>query len=267
MSSNSTKVIVLVAGQGTRLRPLTDNKPKALVKFIDKAIIDYQISAYHKNNLKDIYLVTGYKHEMFNHLEIAKVYNENYLTTNMVASLYKARHLFDGENNILISYGDIIFESDVVTKMISDVSNNISIIYDLNWLKLWSQRMENPLADVESFSLDENNDLIELGNEVNDIKKIEGQYIGMIHVRKDFAPHFFELYENALKSGLQINGINIPNLFMTSYLQHLIDNGVKVRGIPIHGGWLEIDSVEDLQSYEELQKNQELKSLIDIENI
>ena len=267
MSLNSTKIVILAAGQGTRLRPLTDEIPKALVKFNHKAIIDYQMSAYHKNKLKDIYVVTGYKHEKFDDLELTKVVNDEYSCTNMVASLHKARHLFDGQHNILISYGDIIFESEVVAKLMSNCNKSISIIYDLNWFRLWSHRMENPMSDVESFRLDDNNDIIELGGKPNNIESIEGQYIGMIYVNREFAPFFFDLYENALKSNKKIKDTGVRDIYMTDYLQELIDRGVKVRGISINGGWLEIDSVKDLNSYLALLRNNELLSIIDLEKV
>ncbi len=46
------------------------------------------------------------------------------------------------------------------------------------------------------------------------------------------------------------DGKNFENMYMTSLIQNLIDSGWHVQAALIHGGWLEVDSVEDLQSYE-----------------
>jgi len=60
------KAIILAAGVGSRLRPLTNRIPKALIKIQGKTILDYQISNYLNAGLKedDIYVVVGYKKEL-----------------------------------------------------------------------------------------------------------------------------------------------------------------------------------------------------------
>ena len=55
------KMIIVAAGQGTRLRPLTNNKPKCMVEYNNKPIIDYILDAASECNIKDIAIVNGYK--------------------------------------------------------------------------------------------------------------------------------------------------------------------------------------------------------------
>ena len=55
------KLIILAAGQGTRLRPLTNDKPKCMVEYKNKAIIDYILDVANKCNIKEIAVVDGYK--------------------------------------------------------------------------------------------------------------------------------------------------------------------------------------------------------------
>ena len=57
------KIIILAAGEGKRLRPLTDDKPKCLVKFNDKPIIDYIIDSVDKSSIDDIVIVDDYMGE------------------------------------------------------------------------------------------------------------------------------------------------------------------------------------------------------------
>ena len=52
------KVIILAAGQGTRLRPLTDNKPKCMVELLGKPLIQHQIESFRRNGIKDIHIAT-----------------------------------------------------------------------------------------------------------------------------------------------------------------------------------------------------------------
>ena len=83
----------------------------------------------------------------------------------MVYSLYNAKSLFNGSNDIIISYGDIIYEKKVLKKLIMDKSK-ISVVIDLNWKKLWSLRMNNPAKDVESLKLNSKGFITEIGQKV-----------------------------------------------------------------------------------------------------
>ena len=73
------KIIILAAGEGKRLRPLTDDKPKCLVKFNDKPIIDYIIDSVDKSSIDDIVIVDGYRRESLKH--ILKIENLTFVLT------------------------------------------------------------------------------------------------------------------------------------------------------------------------------------------
>ena len=53
--------IILAAGKGSRLYPLTKNKPKCLVEYKNKTILSHQINTFNKVKIKKIYLFSGYK--------------------------------------------------------------------------------------------------------------------------------------------------------------------------------------------------------------
>ena len=247
-----TKAIILAAGQGTRLRPLTDFIPKAMVPVKGRPIIEYQMDCFQNNGISEVHVVAGYKEDKLQVKRIQKWVNPDYDRTNMVASLYVLKDLFDGSSDIVISYGDIIFDDPIFAKILKEHGNQISIIYDLNWLKLWSYRMEDPLSDAESFKLDSAGNVKELGKKANKEADVEGQYIGLIHVNSNFAPQFFVLYESLAGSNQLFDGKDFDNMYMTSYLQMQIDQGTTLSGIAIEGGWVEVDSVEDKEIYEKM---------------
>ena len=247
-----TKAIILAAGQGTRLRPLTDFIPKTMVSVKGRPIIEYQMDCFRNNDISEVHVVAGYKEDKLVVEGIKKKLNPAYDRTNMVASLYVLKDLFDGSSDIVISYGDIIFDDSVLAKLLKEHGDQISMIYDLNWLKLWSHRMEDPLSDVESFKLDAKGNVKELGKKANNEADVEGQYIGLIHVSADFAAKFLALYESLSGSDQLFDGKDFDNMYMTSYLQMQIDKGTILSGIPIEGGWVEVDSVEDKEIYEKM---------------
>ena len=247
-----TKAIILAAGQGTRLKPFTDFIPKTMVPLKGRPIIEYQMDCFKNNGISEVHVVAGYKEDKLQVKRIQKKLNPAYDRTNMVASLYVLKDLFDGTSDIIISYGDIIFDNVVLAKMLKEHGDQISIIYDLNWLKLWSYRMEDPLSDAESFKLDSAGNVKEIGKEAINEADVEGQYIGLIHVNQNFTAQFFSLYESLAGSGQLFDGKDFDNMYMTSYLQMQIDKGTSISGVPIEGGWVEVDSVQDKEIYENM---------------
>lgn len=108
--------------------------------------------------------------------------------------------------------------------------------------------MENPLTDAETMKIDESNNILELGKKPKNINEIQGQYIGLIKISKNILPKVIDFYENLDKNKIY-DGKNFDNMYMTSFIQLIIDNLFKAKAELIEGGWLEIDSLQDLDNY------------------
>ena len=102
------KVIILAAGKGSRLRPLTDCQPKCMVPYQNKPIINHLLEVINKCNIRDIVLVTGYREDVLKkHLAQTAVqfyHNERFAQTNMVSSLFCAET--EMNDDLIISYAD-----------------------------------------------------------------------------------------------------------------------------------------------------------------
>ena len=103
------QAIIMAAGRGVRMRPVTDHTPKPLIKVNGICIIESIIEAVKKNGIEDIYIVVGYLAEKFEYLKdkygVELIKNPYYKTTNNISSLYVARdHLAD----CIITDGDIL---------------------------------------------------------------------------------------------------------------------------------------------------------------
>ena len=238
------RVIILAAGQGTRLRPLTDNKPKCMVELYNKPLIKYQLDLFEKFNTKDINVITGYLEEKIDFDGVRKFYNSKFDSTNMVSTLFCASELFDGEDDILISYGDIVY-NDNVFNAIHESNEQINVVVDKNWREYWEARMDDPLRDVETLKIDENGSIKELGKKPNSYKDIEGQYIGLIKIRKDVVKQVKDYYQN-LDKNILYDGKNYNNMYMTSFLQMISDNIIPLTPVFITSGWIEVDEPSDL---------------------
>lgn len=106
-----TSCLILAAGEGTRLRPFTNDRPKGLVSLLGKPLVTHQISNLNALGIKNIAIATGYRAEKFDYLKHQTFHNKFFDSTNMVESLFSARSFLEqSKGDVLISYGDIVYE-------------------------------------------------------------------------------------------------------------------------------------------------------------
>ncbi len=259
------RAVILAAGEGTRLRPHTLERPKCLVELAGRPLLDHQLAALRRAGAGagDVTIVTGYRAEQIEARGLATVHNPRYDSTNMVASLMCADRLLDGSRDLLIAYGDIVYEPRVIGA-IAACEAPLSTTVDRSWLRLWSLRLDDPLADAETLKLDAGGNILELGRKPSSVSEIEGQYMGLIKVRAEAARDVVRAYRELDPEG-SYDGRDRNNMFMTSFLQHLIDHLRPVRAVPVDGGWLEVDTARDLELYEDLHRRGRLSDYCRLE--
>ena len=252
-----TKALILAAGQGTRLRPITNDRPKCLVPFMGKTLLERQVTTLRSKDIADIHIATGYRADQIEALGFETSFNERFDKTNMVESLFSARAFIENcQEDLVIAYGDIIYrEENLATLLSSD--EEVSLMIDEDWFLLWSLRLENPLDDAETLMMDDNGYITELGKKPEDYNKIQGQYTGLIKIRTDKIADFIKFYDHLDKKA-HYDGQDFYNMYMTSFLQLLIDSGWKVKAAIVKNGWLEVDSVDDLTTYEKMASKGQL---------
>lgn len=260
------KAIILAAGEGKRLKLLTNNKPKCMVELFGHTLLDWQLETFRNCNIKDIIVVTGFKKESIHVKDITFYQNENYDKTNMVETLFCAKQ--EMLDSIIISYGDIIFERKIIEKLLATKEECV-IVVDKNWKKYWEMRFSNPLQDAESLRIDDNGYITSIGQKVNNIEEIQAQYIGLMKFQGKALEDLKNFYENSKStSSSGINPLN-PNLqfeksFMTDLLQGFINHGGKIKAMQISNGWLELDTLDDYKLYEKMYSKNTLEQLISL---
>lgn len=243
-------VVILAAGRGSRLMPLTKDLPKGLVKFNDKSIIDYTIENFYNLGIRDILIVTGYKSNKFKSYNLKKINNDFFSQTNMLYSLWLTKNHINLNEDLYISYSDIIFKKSILKKLIKS-TKNISVVADKNWSDLWKIRYDDYINDVESF-VSKNKKIIDIGRKTKKIEDIQAQYIGLIKVSKEFVSNFFLL----IKKIKEKNYLKFKKMYLTDFLQFLINENIFVYPVYIKNGWIEIDSYDDYLAYfNKLNKN------------
>ena len=262
------KVIILAAGQGSRLAPLTNDKPKCMVKLFGKSLLEWQIEKFRKFEIKDISIVTGYKKKLISMDGIKIYHNNNFEKTNMVETLFCAKKEIN--ETVIVSYGDIIFQDNVVQQLIES-KDDFSVVIDKEWKRYWDIRFDNPLDDAESLILDSENNIKNIGQKTVTLEEIQGQYIGLMMFKGNstkIIKKFYEKMKELSKMGKNPLNSNLPFelSYMTDFLQGLVNEKYKLKAILIKNGWLELDSMQDYEIYNKLYQEGKISSFLNITN-
>jgi choline kinase len=235
------KAIILAAGRGSRMKDLTEERPKCLVELHGKTLLDWQLEALRAAGIKEIAIVTGYKRELLADRRLVEFHNVRWAETNMVSSLACVQDWLQAEPCI-VSYSDI-FYSPVAVQSLMTCTASLAVTYDPNWLELWTQRFGDPLLDAETFRLTSEHTLAQIGKKPMSVDEVEGQYMGLLR----FTP---EGWAEVLRILSGLTSAQCDRIHMTGTLQRVIDAGcVAIAAVPYHGEWGEVDSAEDLASY------------------
>jgi choline kinase len=258
------KALILAAGRGTRLAPLTDDRPKCMIALDGITLLERQLGTLREFGVTDVTVIGGYHGESIESTGVPTVINREYARSNMVYTLFCASHLMDGSSDMIIAYGDIVYEPRVL-KALLDCDAPVCVVVDTEWRRYWQLRMDDPLADAETLKLDALGRVLELGKKPRGYGEIQGQYMGLIKVKKEYVTDLVEIFNNLNPNGLY-DGVTRKDMYMTSFLQHLIDIGWRVQSVPVANGWLELDTMRDLELYARMQDEGTLDQLYRIGN-
>ena len=239
------KAIILAAGIGSRISPLTDNCPKSLLKIDDKTILEMMISHIQDCHINDIVFVTGYLEEQikeyvninFPDLKAYFVTNEKYAETNTGFSLLLAKDFV--ENSDFIKFdADVVFDKEILKKLIEYPYENALCID------------KNIHLDAEEIKviIDDKNKILKASKTVDPQKAI-GESIGIEKIGKNTAKLLFQELEEVMKDKK-----NHQEYYEVAY-ERLIEKGESFHALDITGlVWVEIDTKEDFELAKNIQK-------------
>jgi L-glutamine-phosphate cytidylyltransferase len=230
------KAVILAAGRGSRLGNMTADQPKCMVELQGRPLLHWQLASLKSAGIKETLVVTGYQQDKLPVPDRQKRYNPDWSTTNMVASLLAASN--DISESGIVSYSDIIYSPHTISALMK-AEGELSIAIDRGWEKLWRLRFENPLDDAESLVLGSENEVLEIGQKVSDISKVEGQYMGLLKI----GPQAIDWIMKLCLDDREL----LRKLDMTSLLSLWLQDGKRIQTVENNEAWCEIDSVSDLE--------------------
>jgi histidinol-phosphate/aromatic aminotransferase/cobyric acid decarboxylase-like protein/choline kinase len=130
------KAIILAAGYGNRMRPLTDNVHKTLLKVGNKTIIERIVDGLVENKINKIIIVTGYRadelrsylNNRYSKVKFEYVHNPKYMKTNNIYSVALAFNKCVIDDDIILIESDLIYEPEVIARVINSKKPNVALV-------------------------------------------------------------------------------------------------------------------------------------------
>ncbi|MCX6985654.1 MAG: NTP transferase domain-containing protein, partial [Lentisphaerae bacterium] len=225
------KVIILAAGLGTRLRPITENKPKCMVNVSGKPILQHQIEAYLAAGVDHVAVVAGYKGEQVEYFcskydKVCVIQNAEYSSTNNMYSLGLALRQDDYKGGFILSNGDVVYDPEIVSSFVNSPDSAIAV--------------DKGAYSIESMKVIVERDcVIDISKQIP-FSEAYGNSIDLYKFTKETASKFIETVEQSLAGNAN------------EWTEVALQRAVKTRSIrmlpfDISGlNWVEVDNYDDL---------------------
>lgn len=237
------KAIILAAGMASRLRPLTENTPKCLLKVGEKCLLQRSIDALASNGIRDFVIVTGYLHEMIetfvaeqygDNINVKFIHNDVFDSTNNIYSLWLARPEAEGQEILLLD-SDLLYDPRIITKVMeSDADNVLTLIRH----ELGEEEMKVVLDH-------ENGTIIEISKTCNPADAA-GESLGIEKMGCRYTSALYQELEPMM------NEEHLENVFYERAFERLIAKGHTYKVIDVTELFsCELDTVEDFENAKE----------------
>ena len=238
------QAIILAAGMAKRLRPLTDETPKCLLKVGGNSLLEMTINNILKNGVNSFVMVTGYRENMikdhisekFPELDITYLTNSDYENNNNSYSLWMTKNYIKGDSILLDS--DILFDYRIISKLFEFPHTDCLAV----------KRGHNLSEEEIKVIIDSTNKIEHIGKHL-DINTSYGESIGIERFSFDFFTMLGEVLERKI-----VHENNVNEFYEASF-QELYERGNAMYAVDVSEyKCMEIDFPEDLERAQEEEK-------------
>ena len=235
------KAIILSAGQGSRLGHLVDGRPKCLIEFNGRTLLDRQLDTLEASGVHEVVVVTGFHDELVNEAiarrtggpNVRTIFNPFYKVADNTGSLYMAREELRGE--CLVWNGDTLVSKALMAKVVGNNRSGICVTID---------RKDGYDDDDMKVVAADDGRLRAIGKRISE--GVNAESIGLLAFRSGGAEQFREAIERAMRTS---EGTTIWYLRV---IHHLAQNG-EVWTLDINGNeWGEVDFPPDVEAAQRL---------------
>jgi choline kinase len=240
--------IVIGAGRGSRLGPETDDIPKALVSVMGRPMLDWILEALGAAGFarKDVVYICGYRADVVRarYPDLSYVENSGWEHNNILASLLCARE--ELAHGFVSTYADIVYRGSTVQKLVASPYDKV-LACDTDWRRRYVDRSLHPESDGEKMRA-EGDRVVELSRRIPS-DRASGEFIGVAKATAEGAREIVAAYDDARArhaGETWREGRTFERAYLIDLFQDMIERGSTFHRVDTHGGYMEIDTREDL---------------------
>jgi choline kinase len=244
--------VIISAGRGSRLRHETNELPKTLVEVMGRPMLEWILEAYESAGFarRDVVFVCGYQADVIQarYPEFTYVTNHDWQNNNILLSLLTAREHLSG--GFVSSYGDIVYEGAVVQKLVASPAD-IALGCDTAWRRRYVGRTQHPETDAEKLRAS-GKQVVELSRTIPS-EAADGEFIGVMKVSPEGSQQLLAAFDAAEKlyaGGPFREGRTFEKAYLIDLLALMLERGVPMSRETTEGGYMEIDTLQDLSMAE-----------------
>lgn len=244
---DTMKAIIIGAGRGQRLMPLTEDDPKCFAPIAGRRIVDWNLESLRQGGLEQIVFIGGWQIDKVRRAlpEIAFCHNDQWEHNNILVSLMFAReHMADG---FVCSYADILYKPTVVRRLLEHPSD-ITLAVDTLWRRRYHHRTEHPEEDAEKVRVS-GETVVQISRAIPS-QEAHGEYIGVAKFTQVGAALLSEHYDRVTQQydGREFReSPSVQKAYLIHLFQDMIEQGVSMSMVETHGDYMEIDTTEDYE--------------------
>ncbi len=245
------KAIIIGAGRGRRLMPLTEEQPKCFAPVHGKRILDWTLEALAAGGFsgKDVVFIGGYRLEAVQaaYPNLTYVENREWESNNILASLFCAEsHMEDG---FVCTYADILYRPFAVERLMAS-PHDTTLVVDTDFRRRYLRRSRHPESDAEKVRAQ--GDRITEASRLIPGEEAAGEYIGVAKFTPAGAAQLREHYHRVVAGyGFDDRPFQGASSVRMAYLLHLfqemLEHGTEMHRVNTHGEYHEIDTTEDYE--------------------
>ncbi|MDT0498773.1 phosphocholine cytidylyltransferase family protein [Algiphilus sp. W345] len=231
------RAIILSAGQGSRLLPLTEQMPKCLIDISGRSMLEWQLQGLAAVGLRETVVVTGFRADLVEEalrritpagLRVRTLFNPFYKLADNLASCWMVREEFKG--GCLLINGDTLFEAEIARRLVASPAAPITVAID-----------RKPRYDSDDMKVETAGDRLRAIGKTLAAEQVTGESIGFLRFDADGAACFVDEIERTMRTA------EGPGLWYLSAIHKLAKAGTDVRTALIEGlQWGELDFQADL---------------------
>ncbi len=256
-SAGPARAVIIAAGSGKSLLPLTEDRPKCMLDIKGRTILERQIDTLRACGVQDIVVVRGYRKEVVTVPGVRYYDHDRYEETGELGSLFAAERELDGP--ILFLYSDILFERTLLDKLLR-VEADCAIVVDRAWVDQRERLLplakpldlvittRAPQGGLRALASAADDRLVSVGQRIPP-ERATGEFIGLALFSERGTATLREAYHQRLAAGPRpFHEADGPErAAFTDMLQELVDRGETVACVDVYKGWIEVDTFEDYQ--------------------